>query len=582
MSDCYKVSCPFKAELNGLYKRDEGGIFRHVNGDLLLRRQKSGEWSIYSKKVNLCLAEGKYSTSQPSDCKRWHVKAAKSWIETDFTVTKVDDMHAPAAPPAPKPAGTSTKQNQNNRSTSPVPPPVPAPSRAPSSQQEFAAAYAHPVPAPAPPAVKNVGMYSFSVNGVANLSVYSPLRFGNGPTKRMTQEFDASKWATACQLWQNSLVVLDNYLSKQVGLLQEVRRLKEEQKRKQETIERLRANVAQSAQREALAQQRSNNLQQRQGRVHVRRDDANGTGSFPSGQEIRARYEATFGDGFEALALQGCNYLEDVMRGGGDPVEAMVNDVIVPLFRETARYVRNLVEDKYKRLTDAFGLPEGEGVLDKDGEISIVRQYFLTSQQEPLLAAASTVDEATLQRIFSAAGSKAVDMRTNLPTWAARQGYAKGAGTLDLTKMARELLWVQAAIELSDPKCYLFPNPGAAVVYGDNRRINKEVFYAGGKKSRVLGASDRAQVVVPGLYFDVPSTSAPRTAGYKEVVPVVAAKVRRAATEGTIAAGAAGAIQTSVKTGGGVGGGSLKTSGSSKSGGSTSPTPQKSGRRPGR
>jgi hypothetical protein len=347
--------------------------------------------------------------------------------------------------------------------------------------------------------------------------------------------------------WSKALELLEGEMGYAHEQLEAVRKSshgpEEEMRTMRETLSRKQANVESGIEKERQALERSEAMTTRLGRGHIKRDEPapSGPRTFPTGEELQREYAEVFGDGFEEAALQAIGCMEDDLKVRAS-ADCFVNNIVAALFRVTKAYVTEIIAAKYAVVSEHFGVDlleqeEGEG---GQGD-SIARQFFLSSQQEVLLSAVMSVDKSVINQLIKKIGSTATKLCDALPDWAAN---TKSALIFDLPKMVRLLLRVHTVIELSDPKCYLYPEAAISIIYPDDTRPYREIFRPGTKKYGALTRGEEVQIVVPGLYFQPPTSCAAPSAGDQiplanassgpaplmagpQVVPVVCAKIRR-------------------------------------------------------
>jgi hypothetical protein len=101
---------------------------------------------------------------------------------------------------------------------------------------------------------------------------------------------------------------------------------------------------------------------------------------------------------------------------------------------------------------------------------------------------------------------------------AAEEGLVDaGEQNLRIPQLVRHLLRLHTITALSDPRCYMFPAPGAKVDYTDT--MHSEILSPGVKRYGRIKEGDQVEVVLCGLYFE------PKWANPKPVIPCLVRRV---------------------------------------------------------
>jgi hypothetical protein len=573
----YFVRCTVLADINGRYYQHQQypNVHKHMYENYLLARLPDGRWGVGDGAFYIALSGDK--ADYPMQCKKW------SYLVKDYRhpqgVYKTMTMTIQFAPPTTTtPAPTQLANIKTGHSTTSSPPSSTPSLSAGSISTATSPKAALPIPPRkdekldtvyvervgdwerkesgnqityvnkvtnkssqyAPAVLCNVGLFGFEERGV-QIQFHAPLNLHGDPAREVLKIYHAAVWKHSEKMWNDAVRVLEGELAAAQADAKKVERktqgLDEELRTHSDTLDRRKAEMALYEEKERFAIERSAAMASRLGKVHVKRDDAaQPCAGFPTGEQIRAEYAALFGDTFEEKAIQARAYIEEVFTVA-DGLEILVHDVLARLFTATRAYALRVIQGKYKKLADAFGLlPEWGDEQEAEGG-STTRLFFLASQQEPLLRAARSIDEKTVSGIVQKMGQRAERLRVELPAWCERNNWPV---SFDLGHMVRTLVWVNTAIELSDPKCYLYPRVGSAHHHIDDKRVYTEVFRPGKKQFGALLAGSEVEVVVPGLYFECPtevaapsnsgnSCSSPRSSALvpEVAVPMVAVQVRR-------------------------------------------------------
>jgi hypothetical protein len=557
--DAYEVSCPAKPLVSGIYVRNAATHrYNQKNGIHTLAQHTTGQWGVGDGKVYLFLA--KPASERPTDQISWQMLQKDRYVESPtMFVQRLKSPAPPATQSRPTEAAAAVPNAQASHGYVEKAPyvesakdwtKVTTASGAVVYQNKVTKVQQHIVPE----ILLNVCAYSVETAEQARIGVYVPLAMVLDAGVKPVDVVHMETWRECEANWAKTLELLEGELGysqhKLEGMKKSGQSHEEERRTLNETLARMQANLQSGAAKERQALERSEAMTSRLGRGHIKRDEPppSGPRTFPTGEELQKEYAAVFGDAFEEAAAQATTCMEDVLKMR-DSVDFFVYDIIAPLFRVTKAYVTEVIAAKYKVLSDNFGVAleeeeEGEG----DQEDSIARQFFLSSQQEVLLGAVMGVDKSVINKLITQMGTAAVKLRDALPTWAARDGSSL---TFDLAGMVRLLLRVHTVIELSDPKCYLYPDATTNIVYPEDRRIHREIFSPGTKVYGQLARGEEVQVVVPGLYFQPPTSCAAPSEGEQMnavaskngrvsesagplVIPVVCAKVRRTINSTTI------------------------------------------------
>jgi hypothetical protein len=531
------------------------------NGSYTLAQHTTGQWGVGDGKVYLFLA--KQASRRPNDKVSWQMLYKDRYIESPAMSVQQLISPAPAAAQL-RPTEATTAAAPNAQSSHSYVEKVHVPyvesakdwikiataggavvyqNKVTKVQQHFA-----------PEILLNVCAHSVETAEKARIGVYVPLAMVLDAGAKPVDMVHMETWRECEANWAKTLEILEGELGysqhKLEGMKKSGQSCEEERRTLNETLARMQANLESGAVKERQAHERSEAMTSRLGRGHIKRDEPapSGPRTFPTGEELRNEYAAVFGDTFVEAAGQATLCMEDVLKMRGSE-DFFVHDIVAPLFRVTKEYVTEVIAAKYKVLSDNFGVAleeEEEGEGDQDD--SIARQFFLSSQQEVLLGTVMGVDKSVINKLIIQMGSTATKLRDALPTWAARNGSQL---TFDLVEMVRLLLRVHTVIELSDPKCYLYPDAATNIIYPDDRRVHREIFSPGAKVYGPLVRGEEVQVVVPGLYFQPPTSCAAPSEGEQMaaatskngrtsesagplVVPVVCAKIRRMINSTTI------------------------------------------------
>lgn len=565
MTEFFTVDCPSNPAINGDYFcLGKAGRFEQRGGIHILVKHETGQWGVGDGRVYIALAKQK--SVYPDDGVIWQVLHNNAYRESKSTTVKRHVI--PSRPGVSQPGDggkqaaavpNAAPQHQQHGNNVEKPPYV-------ESKKDWVMAtaangvifYQNKVTKvqqqTVPEILLNVSSYTIETANKAKVGMYVPLSLVLDSGGRPMEPAYLESWGDCVVNWAKSLELLEGELGYSQQQLEAIKKSgqshEEERRTLNETLARMQANLQSGAAKERQAHERSEAMTSRLGRGHIKRDEPapSGPRTFPTGEELQKEYAAVFGDAFEEAAAQATTCMEDVLKMR-DSVDFFVYDIIAPLFRVTKAYVTEVIAAKYKVLSDNFGVAleeeeEGEG----DQEDSIARQFFLSSQQEVLLGAVMGVDKSVINKLITQMGTAAVKLRDALPTWAARDGSSL---TFDLAEMVRLLLRVHTVIELSDPKCYLYPDATTNIVYPEDRRIHREIFSPGTKVYGQLARGEEVQVVVPGLYFQPPTSCAAPSEGEQMnavaskngrvsesagplVIPVVCAKVRRTINSTTI------------------------------------------------
>jgi hypothetical protein len=573
-TEFYFVRCTLLADIAGRYyaSPQHPGAFKHIYNAYYVAKSSDGRWGIGDGKIFLALSEDR--PENITMCKKWsylqkHSQNPKNWTYKPMTMSV--QYYRDQEPPATTASVTASVSSQsapgNSQTRGPAPnshssssmSALPNPPRKdqPIENKYIESAtdwelresggqltYYNKVtkqPSVTPPVIVcNVGLFALN-DGAHPIQFCSPLNQRGAPAREVLKKYHAAKWKHSEKMWNDAVRVLEGELGAAQADAKKVNRktqgLDQELRTHSDTLDRRKAEMALYEEKERFAIERSATMASRLGKVHVKRDDAAEPGAiFPTGEQIRAEYAALFGDTFEEKAIQARAFIEEVFKVV-DGLEILVHDVLARLFTATRAYALRVIQGKYKKLADAFGLlPEWGDEQEAEGG-STTRLFFLASQQEPLLCAARTIDEKTVSGIVKKMGQRAERLRVELPAWCERNNWPV---SFDLGHMVRTLVWVNTAIELSDPKCYLYPRVGTAHYHIDDKRVYTEVFRPGKKQFGALLAGSEVEVVVPGLYFECPtevaapsnsgnSCSSPRSSALvpEVAVPMVAVQVRR-------------------------------------------------------
>jgi hypothetical protein len=568
MAEYMRVECLSHRAICGDYKKGGKDRYMQQDGIHLLARHSTGQWGIGDGKVYLALA--KQSSDFPDTPVTWQVLVNNTTyqespttkiyamepqhIEQDISIENSDWRMTKTA------TGSIVYQNKVTKEQRSTRPAIPA-ERSPITQT---APFVEKVPyverkehwvqvtktngtvvfrntqtkvetPTVPEILLNVSAYFFETEQKTGVGVYAPLAMVQESGAQPTDLKFMESWRKVEAHWSKTLEILEGEMGQSQHVLEGLKKSgrvnEEERLTLVQTIARMQTSLQSAIEKERETNEELEIAQTALPRApYIRRDEPapSGARTFPTGEELQNEYAEVFGDSFEEATGQARLCMEDMMSMR-DSTEFFVYDVIAPLFKVTKEYVTDMIAAKYAVLSDCFSVcleeeeEEAEGV--EDWEVSIARKFFLSSQQEVLLSTVMAADYSVINQLLTKMGRTVTKLRDVLPTWAAREGCPL---VFDLTELVRFLLRVHTVIELSDPKCYLYPDVAIIMSYPDDRRIFREIFSPGVKRYGKLTLGEEVQVVVPGLYFQPPVSYGPPPEGSQAlVIPVAPARVRR-------------------------------------------------------
>jgi hypothetical protein len=370
------------------------------------------------------------------------------------------------------------------------------------------------------PPLQTHNIYSYHIRaGQQDIKVFAPhqalVELRKTPLQRAcldgTKELEEFWTSTVCA-----------YEHKIAGMQQYLRQLQEKEAQKYEAYkaemkaenERLQADLATSKEKEAFSQKRADNLMTRVGKSHIKRDwQQTQIGSdFPAGEDLRNEFQTAFLN-FESFACDTINCLEDLQVE--NPGEAFVRQVMSSLFEATKEHVKSRLDAKKAQLKQLYGVEVPKDGLANDD--SVPRLFWYQTQQVQFPAEIRAITDQQIFALMEQA-DQLIPVLHQRMLQAADEGLVDaGEQNLRIPQLVRHLLRLHTITALSDPRCYMFPAPGAKVDYNDT--MHSEILSPGVKRYGRIKEGDQVEVVLCGLYFE------PERANPKPVIPCLVRRV---------------------------------------------------------
>lgn len=508
--DVYEVSCPSIPAINGHYVLDKKNYYLQAGGLHILTKHSSGVWGVGDSKNFLALSSENTAMS-PSEVRSWKYLLGGTYRPCpEMKISRPRPQQQLPTPPV----------QQKTESSNVGPRPGDSVSDWEVRKEKdwvgnvqtyyvniYTGARQNNMPEvlieeqKKPP---NMCGYEIeSVTGGAPVTIYAPIKHANTAGRPISKTYRSEAWSDVENLWSKGILALDGEIRIAQHALQKLRsyekNFEEEKKTLGDTVARMQQQLEDTREREKVAMLRSDVIVNRLGKGHIKRDGQALAGSeFPCGEEITREFRDAFRN-FEAFAYDVTNSLDEMKCPNSS--EVLVDKVMFPIFCRTRDLVNERVQDKHAMLHEMFGVTvEDEEASSED---SIAKQFFYSTQQTQLLRRIQEMDEEKIAGLMLDMGPTVTNLNKAMQAAAAKGLIGQDINILKLVKL---MLRFHAVSELSDPRCYLYPNPRLHVAYKEG--IHVEILSPGTKTHGRIKEGEEVEVVLPGLYFENPAVSA--------------------------------------------------------------------------
>jgi hypothetical protein len=230
----------------------------------------------------------------------------------------------------------------------------------------------------------------------------------------------------------------------------------------------------------------------RVGKSHIKRDwqQTKIDSSFPAGEDLRSMFLKDFLD-FESFACDAVNCLEDLNIG--DPASMLANDILRSIHLDTEKEVKARLDKRRDALRDSFGVKQSP---DEETEDSIARLFWYHTLQSKMYKEIQEIQVGIVPL-----GESSTKLHDEMVLAEKENRIEQGESALRLPQLVLLMLKFHTIAALSDPRCYLYPAPGARIPYKESS-YTMEVLSPGTKTHGRIQEGDEVEVVFSGLYFE--------------------------------------------------------------------------------
>jgi hypothetical protein len=271
------------------------------------------------------------------------------------------------------------------------------------------------------------------------------------------------------------------------------------------------------------AEMRADTLFKRCSHNHIKRDyeQTNLNNGFPNGPEIKEKFDKFF------ILLD--SFFSDVITSyenmGYDETQStkiLIMNISLPIYNGCNAYIDSILNGRKELMKSQFGVifPTDETNESND---NIVKLFWFLGMQKIIPKIIDSLTDTNISDLISHIDTtydgKLDVLDKQMSDMRKKEEINDSEDSLTIPLIIRRMLIMFLYSKLSDPYCYIQPQPGTIVSY--NKDFCSEVLSPGTKTYGRIKEGMDVQVVFPGLYFE------DSTGKFNTIKPVSPCLVRR-------------------------------------------------------